>query len=121
MNATQKTIIVAALLVAVLAGYWMGGELRGDGNAAAEYRAIGERLGQIDRDLKSEFRGLNQTIDRGRKETGDTRIIVEGVRGSLEKDRATLGELQDSSGKLKAAIREVRNQKQEAEAGKRNP
>lgn len=121
MNATQKTIIVAALFIAALAGYWLGGGLRGDGKADAEYRAISERLGQIDRDIKSEFRGLNQTIDRGRKETGDTRIIVEGVRGSLEKDRATIGELQDTSSKLKAAIREVRDQKQEAETGKRNP
>ena len=42
MNATQKTIIVAALFIAALAGYWLGGGLRGDGKADAEYRAISE-------------------------------------------------------------------------------
>ena len=119
MYAWIKDNLLAIVLAAALACVLLGGySLHDNRKSDAEYRAINKRIGQIDSDIKSEFRNLHQTIDRGRKETGDTRVIVESVRGTLEKDRATIGELQDTSSKLKTAIREIRTQKQTTANGK---
>lgn len=120
MNEKTKNWIIVILVLIVVAGasYGVYSHIYGIRDTNAEYGRIDERLRQIDNNLKSEFRNLNQTITRGREETQGTRIIVETVRGSLEKDRETRGQLQDTSRKLKDALREIRGQKQEPEKGK---
>ena len=119
-NSVKIGFIVLGIIACILAGVLLGNIYNNRG-PTPEYGAVVERLGQIDRDLKSEFRNLHQTIDRGGKETGETRIIVEGVRHQVEGDRVTRGELQITSGKLKDLIRKVRSQEQKVEVGKPNP